>query len=271
MKKSENGAIAIDALIGLTFFMITILSIMFMSLIVKIQADMQYAINQTAKEVSGYYYLLDKLGLASVTSGEVNDEVKENVAKVDDTLAGITSLFSDAKHTAEEFSDMENLDDLMDVGDDLKSMEDNAKTLAEKFKSTTKDDAISQFKSVLNLFGKTMINKSFSYFVAPVVCKAIVPKYLTSGDINDYCKSTGLSWNNHTDTTSEYIDFTGSQFLLDGRSIKIDVTYTLNTKSLTFGFVDYTMTFHQTAATAAWIRAEKNSSKKFISEIKVPD
>ena len=246
MKKSENGAVSIDALIGLTFFMITIISIMFMSMIIKIQADMQYAINQTAKEISGYYYLLDKIGLASVMSGESND------------------------NTAEEFRDMDNFDDLMNVGNDLNSMEETANKLANKFKSTSKDDAISQLKSVLSLFGKTMINRGFSFFVAPIVCKAIVPKYLTSGDINQYCKSTGLSWNNRTDKTSEYIDFKGSQFLLDGRSIKIDVKYTLNTKSLTFGFVDYTMTFHQTAATAAWIRPEKNSSKKFISEIKVP-
>ena len=248
MKKSENGAVSIDALIGLTFFMI----------------------NQTAKEISGYYYLLDKIGLASVMSGESNDKVKENVTKVDETLAGVTSLFGDAKHTAEEFRDMDNFDDLMNVGNDLNSMEETANKLANKFKSTSKDDAISQLKSVLSLFGKTMINRGFSFFVAPIVCKAIVPKYLTSGDINQYCKSTGLSWNNRTDKTSEYIDFKGSQFLLDGRSIKIDVKYTLNTKSLTFGFVDYTMTFHQTAATAAWIRPEKNSSKKFISEIKVP-
>lgn len=62
--KKERGAFAVDAILGITLFLLSILSIMCVSIIIKIEAAMQYAVDQTAKELSSYYYLLDKIGVA---------------------------------------------------------------------------------------------------------------------------------------------------------------------------------------------------------------
>lgn len=57
-KRKEKGAFAIEAVIGITLFMLTIIAIMFMSVIIRVQANMQYALGQTAKEMSGYSALI---------------------------------------------------------------------------------------------------------------------------------------------------------------------------------------------------------------------
>lgn len=278
MKNNETGAFAIDALIGLTFFMISIIVIMFISMIIKVQANMQYAIGQTAKEISGYYYLLDKIGLASVTSGAVNNETKENLDKLDSTLSSIATLSNDVQYTAEDFKDLQSdfsINSLQKFATEnqatLNEMKTEAQKLGNTFKSTTKQNAVDQLKSVLQLFGKSLINKSFSYYVAPFVCQALAPKYLTSGDIEDYCEAVGINWNGTKGIDEEYVDFSNSQLLLDGRSIKIDVEYTINTEKLTFGMVKQVLTFHQVATTAAWIRPENGSSKKSLSDLSVPE
>ena len=274
MKSKETGAISIEAVISMTFFMIAILAIMFISVIIKVQAQMQYAIGQTSKEISGYYYLLDKIGLATVTSGESPDETKKNLENIDDTIKNVDGTI---KHIVQFSGGVENSIDNFSSGISEKSVNDiiaKGKSDKETFKKDLEaiskslielknGDPKQQLMVVLQVFGKSMINKSFSYFVAPFVCKALVPKYLTGGNIEDYAKSSGLDWDS--------IDFEHSQLLLDGRSIKIDVVYTINTKSLTFGMVNQNLTFHQVASTAAWINPNGESTKDITDLENIPD
>ncbi len=264
MKHKETGAFAIETVLVLTFFMLSIISIMFMAMIIKVQANMQYAISQTAKEISGYYYMIDKIGLASVMSGEASGDTEEKINDLNETIENFTSLVSDTEGVAGAIEDADSVDDLVAIAEDGDALKDKAfalgNTLIEDLKG---GEAIPQLKAVLTLFGRSMVSRSFSYYVAPYICKALVPKYLTSGDAEDYCNAAGLKWNqSYTDESStEFMDFSGSQFLLDGRSIKVDVVYTLNTKNLTFGLVNTTLTFHQCASTAAWIKPNGESLK----------
>lgn len=274
MKSKETGAISIEAVISMTFFMIAILAIMFISVIIKVQAQMQYAIGQTSKEISGYYYLLDKIGLATVTSGESPDKTKKNLENIDDTIKNVDGTI---KHIVQFSGDVENsidnvssdisadtINKIIDKGkSDKDAFKDDLDSINKSLKAVQNGDPKQQLIAVLQVFGKSMINKSFSYFVAPFVCKAFVSKYLTSGNIEDYAKSLGLDWDN--------IDFKSSQLLLDGRSIKIDVVYTINTKSLTFGMVDQNLTFHQVASTAAWINPNGESTKDITDLKNIPD
>lgn len=261
MKKNETGAFAIETVLVLTFFMLSILAIMFMAVIIKVQASMQYAISQTAKEISGYYYLIDKIGLASVMAGTVPPDVAGYVEDANETIDNFATLMATTADAAGNVSEMESMNDLTAadlaaIGSDVKEIKTLAGDLGDKLiKDIKGGDAKHQVLSVLKLFGKSMLNQSLSVYVAPYVCQALMPKYLTSGDIEDYCEASGLSWN----TTD--MDFSRSQLLLDGRSIKIDVIYTLNTKALTFGMIDLDMKFHQCASTAAWVKPQGGSIK----------
>lgn len=61
--KSETGSFTVEATLTLTLFMFAFLAIMSLSTIARIEGITQYAINQTAKEISQYYYIADKAGL----------------------------------------------------------------------------------------------------------------------------------------------------------------------------------------------------------------
>ena len=263
----ENGAFSIDAILGLTLFMMAIIAIMFMSLIIRVQANMQYALGQTAKEISGYYYLMDKLGIASITSQSISPNTKKNIDNLNDTIGSILDFSSSASNLTDgiDFADGLTAEELQNIlsSDDLEDVSSKANAMGQKLKTyTQKGTATDQLKAVIQVFGKSLISQSFSYYVAPLVCEALMPKYLTStGDIDEYYESIGIK--------PDSVDFSDSQLLFDGRSIKLVVEYELDTEKLTFGMYKGTLKFRQVATTAAWIQPN-GGSKKSVADIKLP-
>lgn len=260
----ENGAIAIEAVIGLTFFMITIIAIMFMAMVIKVQSTMQYALGQTAKEISGYYYLLDKTGLTKVTAGGNSDKTK-NVDEAIGHVIDFSSKTGNAIKEGEEFVSSVTSDelDLTSLPSDIKNIGNQASEVYAAANNLTKDfdtlseDPAGQLKNIFSVFAKTMTNKALSYYIAPHVCRAIMPRYL-AGDkdsSNNMLESMGVKLENKTGLES--LDFSQSELLADGRSIKLVVIYKINPEKITMGFVklpeDKWPVFRQTACTAAWI------------------
>ena len=265
--KNNNGAFSIDAILGLTFFMLAILALMFVSMIIRVQSTMQYALGQTAKEISGYYYLMDKFGLASITSGQNTAGTDKNISDLNSTIGSIVDFTSDLDNSAKSIDlDKDLISNLQQCANetDLNRLKEDAQKLGSNLKTyTEKGTAIDQLKAVIQVFGKSLINRGFSYYVAPLVCEALMPKYLSSdGDLNAFYEKTGIN--------PDSIDFTDSQLLLDGRSIKLVVEYDVDTSKLTFGMINSNLHFRQVATTAAWIQPNGDSKKK-ISEIKLPE
>lgn len=279
--KEENGEFAIDAIFGITFFMISLIAIMFMAVIIRVQSNIQYALGQTAKEISGYYYLVDKLGLASATAGTNN----ENTG-VDNTIQSVIDFSGSAKNVAtqagqtvqsiKENTDIEKMDfqDYVDFYSDEGGIKNDTEELKKAIKAAKEDadkvgatlktlasDPKGQAKQVLTVFAKTAANRAVNYYIAPFVCEALMPKYLTSGNydtIDEYYEAIGIS----------NVNFQGTQFLTDRRSIKIQITYDLDLEKYTLGFVKNTITFRQTASTAAWVRPDgKNLVALKMSEL----
>lgn len=266
VKNNERGAFAIDALIGLTFFMLAVLSIMFMALIVRVQANVQYALGQTAKEISGYYYVVDKLGLSSIHTLDSKSQRKKT-QKLNDTMGTIVDFSGDVGVTADKYKDAfsGDLNDFfnkdfseLDVSGDVGTLKAEFNNVSDSIQNLAKDNPIDSFKTVLMVFGRSFVSKGLSYFIAPLLCKTLMPKYMTSGDANEYYKSVGID--------PDSVKFTKSQLMMDGRSIRLVVDYTLNTKMLSMGMVDMDMNFRQVAVTAAWVRPNGNSIKS-ISEV----
>ena len=267
MNNNDRGAFSIDAILGLTMFMMSIIAIMFMALIIRVQANMQYALGQTAKEISCYYYLMDKLGIDSITSGDVNPDTQKNINDLNKTVGSILDFSSSASNITDgmDFSDGISISDLQKLEGEtnLATLAEQAKDVGKNLKTyTQKGTATDQLKAVIQVFGKSMVSRSFSYYVAPLVCEALMPKYLTaSGDIDEYYESIGIN--------PDSVDFSDTQLLFDGRSIKLVVEYELDTEKLTFGMYKGKLKFRQVATTAAWIQPN-GGSKKSISEIKLP-
>ncbi|MBD5453549.1 MAG: pilus assembly protein [Lachnospiraceae bacterium] len=95
-KKSERGSITLEAAVFLTLFILFYVAMMDLIQIAKAQVILQYSVNEAAKEISAYNYVLTKAGItdkrtgtagkAAEFKGEISDVIGA-VEKLDNTLA----------------------------------------------------------------------------------------------------------------------------------------------------------------------------------------
>lgn len=254
MEHRESGAAAIETVLSLTFFMIAIVGLMMVTMIIQVQNTMQYALNQTAKEISGYYYLLDKTGIARALSGTSSTGATNDLGQLDETIAQIVNFSSE---TSKSVTGIKN--DINDgKGIDLTKIEDTGKTIyegalevinnLEAYTENSVQDNVKILKALIQVFGRAFASQEFSEKVGGMACKVLMAKYLPAGNAKEYYNKVGI--------IPEKVDFSRTELMRDGRSIKLVVVYTLNTKNLTLGVIDQNLTFCQVAATAAWVRSD---------------
>ena len=260
--EKEKGSLAIESVLGITVFMITILTIMFISLIVRVQANVQYALGQTAKEISGYYYLLDKMGFAAATTGADSKKVKD----VDKAIGDVFDFAGDAETIGDnimniDFGDFDTLEPLTDY--DYEQLAEKANKIGSDLELLSKDPG-KQITSILSVFAKTMSNKAMSYYIAPYVCRSVMPRYM-GGDTaaaNKMLEAAGVEGG------MKNIDFSQSQLLTDGRSIKLVAMYKLDVSKISFGIIKSELIIRQAASTAAWVRPD-GVNTKYIKDVKI--
>lgn len=245
--KDESGDFAVDAIFGITFFIVAIIAIMFMSLVIRVQSNVQYALGQTAKEISGYYYLVDKVGLAAASSGSNNktdiDEVISNVVDFSGSIQNSKNSIQSIKIDESDFESIKQA--AVNVENNVKDSYQYYKKIENSIKGID-GDSITQ---VISVFAKTAANRAVSYYIAPVICEKLMPKYLSSkkfNNINEYYESIGI----------KNVSFSGSQLLTDKRSIKLQIIYELDLEKYTLGVIKDSIKFRQVASTAAWVRPD---------------
>lgn len=85
-KRNSKGSITLEAIIFLTLFILFYMIFMNLVQIAKAQVILQYTINEVAKEVSAYSYLLTKTGIVDKrvsTSEQANEFVGQTEAMID--------------------------------------------------------------------------------------------------------------------------------------------------------------------------------------------
>ena len=155
--QDDRGAIAIEAVISMFFFTIAILSIMFMSLMVRAQSMVQYAISQAAKEISGYYYIVDKMGLAAFTSNRSSADTGE----ANELIGQANSIVK----SAVEFSGSEENSTNIELHLERVDV-DSVKQAANSLKDMNVKD---QLTNTLSIVARSLINQGVSKYVAPLV------------------------------------------------------------------------------------------------------
>ena len=221
------------------FFAIAVLSIMFMSLIVRAQSMVQYAISQAAKEISGYYYIVDKLGLAQFTSGKSGADVSD--------LNGFIGQADSIIKNAVSFSDSEENSTSIELH--LNQIDaDSVKAAADSLKKLNIKD---QLTGTLSIVARSLIQENVSKFVAPLVCKTVVPKYMGGSRNAADARLEALGIDG-----IDSIDFSWSSFLRDGRTIQVVAIYEMDLSKLSLGMVDGKIKFKQVATTAAWVKPD---------------
>lgn len=99
-KRRENGSITLEATIFLTMFIMFYMFFIYLVQMTKAQVVLQYSINQVAKEVSAYSYILtktgsiDKIVQTAESAGETKEDTKEVIDSASTSFENLCNLFS---------------------------------------------------------------------------------------------------------------------------------------------------------------------------------
>lgn len=241
--RDGRGDIAIEALFGLIVFILAYMGVLMFSSLMRIEATTQYAVDQVAKEVSQYYYVLDRADLLldkpSTVDITPSDKALENGYEA---ISGLATLMDS------------DLSDPSSVVDQVNTVGSNANAVYETLKG---NDWGEQITNVLSLTIDSVMDKAFGKFIAGPICKMLFEKYIPAEDPNEYFKSYGI------EQGMADLDFTYSTFLQDGYTINVVLVYKLNLKDLTFGMFDKDVYIRQVGSTQAWVyyKDDKNDEQ----------
>lgn len=241
--KSERGSFTIEAILSLSIFMFAFVTIVSLATIAKVESTTQYAIDQVAKEISQYYYIAERVGVANTDSSGV-DEIDGAVQAIFDFTDKSSTVASNyTSTTATDLGSM--LDTFSGVGNDVHEVTAAAENVYNSF-GPIFEDPKGIVSSLATMMVKEVGNELITKIIAQPLCKALVPKYITSnGDADAILEKMGVV------DGLDGLDFRMSSFLSDQRSINVVVVYQIKVNG--FGIFDDTLVIKQTASTAAWI------------------
>lgn len=241
--KREKGSFTIEAILSLSIFMFAFVTIVSLATIARVESTMQYAIDQTAKEISQYYYIASRLGIANTDSSGIQeiDDVIQSIYDFSDKTSTAVSNYSSA--TAENLGNV--LDTYKNIENDIDEITAAAENVYNSF-GPILDDPKGVISSLCTMMVKEVGNELVTKIIAQPLCRALVPKYITSnGDVDALLEKMGVV------DGLDGLDFRLSSFLTDQRSINVVVVYQIKVNG--FGVFDDTLLIKQTASTAAWI------------------
>ena len=241
--KSERGSFTIEAILSLSIFMFAFVTIVSLATIAKVESTTQYAIDQVAKEISQYYYIAERVGIANTDSSGV-DEIDGAVQAIFDFTDKSSTVASNySSTTATDLGSM--LDTFSSIGHDVNEITAATENVYNSF-GPIFEDPKGIVSSLATMMVKQVGNELITKIIAQPLCKALVPKYITSnGDADAILEKMGVV------DGLDGLDFRMSSFLSDQRSINVVVVYQIKVNG--FGIFDDTLVIKQTASTAAWV------------------
>ncbi len=241
--KSKRGSFTIEAILSLSIFMFAFVTIASLATIAKVESTTQYAIDQVAKEISQYYYIAERVGVANTSGGGV-DEIDGAVQAIFDFSDKSSTIAS--SYTPSTSTDLGSMiDTFSGISDDVTEVTAAAQNVYDSF-GPILEDPKGVVSSLATMMVKQVGHELISKIIAQPLCKALVPKYITSsGDANAALEKMGVVGG------LDGLDFRMSSFLSDQRSINVVVVYQIKVNG--FGIFDDTLVIKQTASTAAWV------------------
>lgn len=113
IQTEEQGMIVVEATISFMIFLMVVIAIIYLTNIFIVHNKVQFAINSTAHQLSGYSYLYQTLGVrkaeqcVKADGSKYTKPIDQTAGQVIDTMNKIQTFWSDANTTAEMFQDIE--------------------------------------------------------------------------------------------------------------------------------------------------------------------
>lgn len=182
--KRERGSITVEAALFLPLFLMAFLTIYNLVYFARAQMLMQYAVDQAAKEVAEYSYILEKTGiLASVDNLNAKaDDFEAEIRSIQENLETIQS----AGEKAVQGVDVEN---------NMNNIENAAEDTYKKVKGYVENP--NEFlNGVLQAFKRDAMNGISTYMVNTVAKSCVEQQICVAGgnrDPEEYKKMLGIS------------------------------------------------------------------------------
>ncbi len=225
---ANKGSLTIEASLSLSIFLFAFVTLLSFVNVARIESRVQYAINQSAKELSQYLYAADQV-LALEAAGATDEEIKMVVDHLIDFNYSIGSGYPQQSEA-------------MDI-----------KTHSDEF---NKPAEVIEWLATMALNDPSSIT---SQAVAVSLADMLVPKYLypgsSMGEIDQQLKAL------HVRGGLSGLDFKNSSILEDGETINIVVDYRIG--SMFPSFFNKDIVVRQSASTAAWVKKDPKIVSKW--------
>ena len=248
----DSGAIVIEATVSLSVFMFAIVVVLSIVNICYAQMKMGVAVNQTAKELSQYGYLYDRMGLAKEQQ-ELVKKGEESKNLIDDTTGSLVGIMDGMKSigdTAKNVS-IENLSDsAKSISSNWKSIKDDAGEVKDNV-SEVLDDPKTFALGHLAMGGDNRVEKAKTQLLVVPFSKYMFKRTLKSNENADsepFLQKLRIVPNK---TYLDGLDFSDSCFCKDGKH-EINVVVKYKIKVLDLLGNDITMNFVQQGKTSCW-------------------
>lgn len=129
INKSEKGSATIEAIVSLSIFIFAFVAVYSIVNMCLVQAQIQQALNKSAKEISQYYYLVDKLNLTDTLSNGLSEQSQAALGVLD----SFETVLSDGRDVADKVGETVNTVNISNIQssiDSIKGLETSAKDLA---------------------------------------------------------------------------------------------------------------------------------------------
>lgn len=252
MKKyaKEEGTYTIEAAISLTIFIFAYIIIVSLATTARVEGITQYALNQTAKEISQYCYIADRAGF-SASKMKPTASQSEKMNQADDVIEAIGELMNIGSSTGQNMAQNLKSGDLSasikGVQNNIMAINSGVQNVFSKVQNFASDNPIASVKVLLSGIGKEVIGNAASRVIGIALCKTLMPKYITSNTAraNEVLEKLGIEGGFNG------INFGMSTVLWDGRSINLVCIYQIKLPGL---LGERHINVQQSASTAAWYK-----------------
>lgn len=256
MEKNCRGSITVEACLTFTLFMFAFIGITSLSRFVRAESKIQYAMNQTAKEFSEYTYVFYRVGL--IEDGKTSTEETDRIINDLDTF---TTAISNAGNVSEKNGKGSSFESIKSVINNVNAISDVKKasnTLYNDLK-TFVDNPTVVMKELWTVLKTNVGDEVKSQVVAPVVCRILMPKYISddSKNTNQYLEDMGVV------NGMSGLDFSSSTIMSDGKTINLVVHYKMKITIPMIGDLEYNM--KQSSTVAAWTSKEHSLENVSVS------
>lgn len=230
--KNKEGSLTVEAAVVLPVFMCVVLSLAFFIKVQYIQNNVQYALNQSASELSTYSYLYSVTGMQKVNDG-INAEFNERQQLASEHISDIVGSFDSLSATEDDINksvdamSSGDFSKIGKIGDNYSGTKDDVKEIVNKLKEAGKNPK-KEFVSIACL----LLNNGFQTVkekLSEPLIKYFMYKYLNQDIFNDQGGPGAYIAAKDRENIMQAFDFNSSSIFKDNKTIDIIVRYKIKT------------------------------------------